>query len=132
MSDILKRQNDVDARARLDQSGQRLQEGKKAKQESAPEKKKKGVGGWGSDGRRTSVFIWPNTSAAEWRQRLKNKKDLIDGDFCSKPLSHPCTWEGGDVRVHVVAPALRAKSERHSGDKSSSCLQTGGPESKQV
>lgn len=29
--------------------------------------------------------------------------------------------------VHVVAPALRAKSEHHSGDKSSSCLQTGGP-----
>lgn len=85
MSDILKRQNDVDAGARLDQSGQRLQEGNKAKQESAPEKKK---GGKKSDGRRTSVFIWPNTPAAEWRKRLKNKKDLIDGDFCSKVVSH--------------------------------------------
>lgn len=74
MSDILKRQNDVDARARLDQSGQRLQEGNKSKQESAPEKKK---GGKKSDGRQTSVFIWPNTSAAEWRKRLKNKRTLL-------------------------------------------------------
>lgn len=44
MSDILKRQNDVDARARLDQSGERLQEGKKKpKEESAPEKKRGGI-----------------------------------------------------------------------------------------